>query len=208
MKDSELDQLLKSAPVPARPEAYWDEFHRRVVAKAHWLQTHAQAGANRPRVQPFGLRLPLRFAAVGLGLAVIGLLLGFAFGFRQGRRLPITDSQLAVARKYFQEIESLFPNQVRAIVFDQQGPHLALAEQPDVPASWPLYLRICGPKGCQNYVTFSGQQIRLNGEVCEVLLDCQGNVLLVGQQEVWSTAQAPARKSRYQVAARSLETTL
>jgi len=208
MKNSELDQLLKSAPVPEPPEAYWDEFPRRVMAKIYWLQTRTPAEANRPRTEPFGLRSRLRFATLGLVLTVIGLLLGFALGFRQGRHLSITDAQLAAARKYFQEIETLFPNQVQAIVFDQQGPRLVLAERPDVPASSPLYLRICGPKGCENFVTFSGQQIRFDGEVCEVLLDHQGNVLLVGQRRVWSTGLGRAKHARYQVAARPLETTL
>ena len=208
MKNSELDQILKSAPVPDRPGAYWDQFPQRVMAKTNWLRTRADAGANHPRTEPFWLRSRFQFATVGLGLAIIGLLLGFVLGFWQGRNLSITGPQLAAARKYFQEIETLFPGQVQAIVFDQQGPHLVLAERSNVPASSPLYLRICGPKGCQDYVTFSGQQIRFNGETCEVLLDRQGNVLLVGQQWVLSTAQASAKNARYQVAARPLELTL
>ncbi len=206
MKNSELDQILKSAPVPDRPEAYWDQFPRRVMAKTDKLRTRADAETNHPRTEPFWLRSRFQFATVGLGLAIIGLLLGFVFGFWQGRNLSITGPQLAAARKYFQEIETLFPGQVQAIVFDQQGPHLVLAEHSNIPASSPLYLRVCGPKGCQSYVTFSGQQIRINGETCEVLLDHQDNVLLIGQDWVLSTAQAPAKRARYQVSARPLMT--
>ncbi len=206
MKNSELDQILKSAPVPDRPGAYWDQFPRRVMAKTDKLRTHADAETNPPRTEPFWLRSHFQFATVGLGLAIIGLLLGFVLGFWQGRNLSITGPQLAAARKYFQEIETLFPGQVQAIVFDQQGPHLVLAEHSNVPASSPLYLRVCGPKGCQSYVTFSGQQIRINGETCEVLLDHQDNVLLIGQDWVLSTAQAPAKRARYQVSARPLMT--
>ena len=208
MKNSELDQILKSAPVPDRPGAYWDQFPRRVMAKTDKLRTRADAETNHPRTEPFWLRSRFQFATVGLGLAIIGLLLGFVLGFWRGRNLSITGPQLAAARKYFQEIETLFPGQVQAIVFDQQGSHLVLAERSNVPTSSPLYLRICGPKGCQNYVTFSGQQIRLNGETCEVLLDHHGNVLLVGQRWVVSTAQASAKHARYQVAAQPLEMTL
>jgi hypothetical protein len=115
---------------------------------------------------------------------------------------------MAQARKYFQEIQTLFPGQVQAIVLGQQGARLILADKPDIPASSPLYVRICGPKGCQDFVTFSGQQIRLNGDLCEVLLDQQNNVLLVGPQWALSTAQPPARHALYQVAARPLEATL
>ena len=206
MKNSELDQILKSAPVPDRPGAYWDQFPRRVMAKTDRLRTRADAETNHPRNEPFWLRSRFQFATVGLGLAIIGLLLGFVLGFWQGRNLSITGPQLAAARKYFQEIGTLFPGQVQAIVFDQQGPHLVLAEHSNVPASSPLYLRICGPKGCQSYVTFSGQQIRINGETCEVLLDHQDNVLVVGQNWVVSTAQAPAKHAIYQVSARPLMT--
>ena len=206
MKNSELDQILKSAPVPDRPGAYWDQFPRRVMAKTDRLRTRADAETNHPRIEPFWLRSRFQFATAGLGLAIIGLLLGFVLGFWQGRNLSITGPQLAAARKYFQEIETLFPGQVQAIVFDQQGPHLVLAEHSNVPASSPLYLRVCGPKGCQSYVTFSGQQIRINGETCEVLLDHQDNVLLIGQDWVLSTAQAPAKRARYQVSARPLMT--
>jgi len=206
MKNSELDQILKSAPVPDRPGAYWDQFPRRVMAKTDRLRTRADAETNHPRNEPFWLRSRFQFATVGLGLAIIGLLLSFALGFWQGGNLAITGPQLAAARKYFQEIGTLFPGQVQAIVFDQQGPHLVLAEHSNVPASSPLYLRICGPKGCQSYVTFSGQQIRINGETCEVLLDHQDNVLVVGQNWVVSTAQAPAKHAIYQVSARPLMT--
>ena len=206
MKNSELEQILKSAPVPDRPGAYWGQFPQRVMAKTNWLRTHVDAGASQPQTKPFWLRYRFRFATVGLGLAISGLLLVFVLGSRQGRQLSITEPQLAAARKYFQEIETLFPGQVQAIVFDQQGPHLVLAEHSNVHASSPLYLRVCGPKGCQSYVTFSGQQIRINGETCDVLSDHQDNVLLIGQDWVLSTAQAPAKRARYQVSARPLMT--
>ena len=121
---------------------------------------------------------------------------------------PGKDSQLAEARKYFHELEALFPNQLQAIVFDQQGTHLVLAPEPNLPASPPLYLKICGPKGCQRFVTFSGQQIRVNGDVCDVLADRQGNVLVVGQETLWADAKAAVRSGPYQIEARALETNL
>ena len=72
MKNSELDQLLKSARVPDHPEAYWNEFPRRVMAKAHGVEARAQAGADHPDSSPFGLRFRLRFLTAGLALAVFG----------------------------------------------------------------------------------------------------------------------------------------
>jgi hypothetical protein len=188
MKNSELDQILKSAPVPNRSQAYWDQFSARVLARAHGLQSRQLAGAARPGGEAFDLRPGLRFASVSLALAAIILLLGLALLILPGRRHPITNSQLATARKYFQEIEALFPNQVRAIVFDRQGPHLALAAWADVPVSSPLYLRICGANGCKDYLTFSGQEIQLDGQTLTVLSDARGGVILAGNQFIWSSA--------------------
>jgi hypothetical protein len=142
-------------------------------------------------------------------VAAICLALGFALGSRSGHRTSGTDPQFAEARKYFHELEGLFPNQLQAIVFDQQGTHLVLAQKANLPASPPLYLKICGPdKGCRRFVTFSGQQIEVNGELCDVLADGQGKVLLVGRQLLWSGSQAGHRMGPYRVEARPLENVL
>jgi hypothetical protein len=123
----------------------------------------------------------------------------------KGHRSPVNDPQLTAVRKYFREIEALFPNQLQAIVFEQQGTHLVLAGEPNLPTSPPLYLKICGPKGCQRFVTFSGQQIRVNGDICDVLADGRGGVLLVGRNLVWSSDQATASSGPYRIEARILE---
>jgi hypothetical protein len=153
-------------------------------------------------------RFLLSKPAVALGVAVACLALGFVLGSWRGQYSPGKDAQLAEARKYFHELEALFPNQLQAIVFDQQGTHLVLAQEANLPASPPLYLKICGPKGCQRFVTFSGQQIRVNGDVCDVLVDHRGNVLVVGQETLWSDAKAATRRGPYQIEARALEAAL
>jgi hypothetical protein len=84
---------------------------------------------------------------------------------------------------------------------------MVLADRPNVPASPPVYVKICGPKGCQRFVTFSGQQIRVNGDVFEVLVDRQGDVLLVGAQWVWSSSEPAVKSSRYRIEARPLPAT-
>jgi hypothetical protein len=204
MKDSELDQILKSAPVPDRPQAYWDQFSARVLATVQWLQSRQPAEAALPDGEPFDLRPRLRFATVSLALAAILLLLGSALLILPARRHPITNSQLATARKYFREIEALFPNQVRAIVFDRQGPHLALAERADVPASAPLFLRICVDNGCRDYLTFSGQEIQLDGQTLTVLADAHGGIILAGSQFVWSSTARIGDSGDLRIEARNL----
>ena len=80
-----------------------------------------------------------------------------------------------------------------------------LAQEPNLPASPPLYLKISGPRGCQRFVTFSGQQIHVNGDVCDVLADHRGNVLVVGRQLLWSGSKASGGSGQYQIEARALE---
>ena len=209
MNDAELNEVLKRATVPERKADYWEQFPRRVTAElerrsqtapVHWLTEASRAWRWAAAFRFLGAK-----PAFAVGVAVVCLALGFFLGFWRGQRSPGSDSQLATARKYFNEIEALFPNQVRAIVFDQQGTHLVLAQEPNLPASPPLYLRICGPKGCQRFVTFSGQQIRVNGEVCDVLADGHDGVLVVGRQLLWSGSIAGIRSGQYQIEARALE---
>lgn len=208
MKNAELDRILQSASVPKRSETHWTEFPKRVMARAQWLQTHTESEASDSRNRPLGFLSSFKFAAAGLGLVVIGLFLAVYFGLRQGGLPPITDPQLAAAREYWREIGMLFPHQIQAIVLDHGAPQIVLADQPDIPASSPLYLRVYSPKGSQNFVTFSGQQINLNGEICEVLLDHEGKVLLMGQHQVWPSGHSGGKNAIYQVAARLLEKTL
>jgi hypothetical protein len=78
----------------------------------------------------------------------------------------------------------MFPNQVQAIVFDKNGPRLVLADHANVPRSTPYYLKICATSGCEELVTFSGQQVQFNGEKYEVLADGKGQIILLGKSRV------------------------
>jgi hypothetical protein len=205
MNNKELDRILKSARVPERPAEYWEGFPREVTKKARDLGRAEQRGQEPEIKNAFGTWFTgLRWKpALVVGLAFTCIVLGFVLGLWRGQSSG-ADPQLAEVGKYFREIAALFPNQLEAIVFDEAGAHMVLADRPNVPVSPPVYVKICGPKGCQRFVTFSGQQIRVNGDVFEVLVDRQGDVLLVGGQWVWSSSE-PAGKSRpYRIEARAL----
>jgi hypothetical protein len=122
------------------------------------------------------------------------------------RKSPSAANANALVEKCYRETEALFPNQVQAIVFDEAGPRVVLAEKADVPKSPPLYLKICGPRGCQEIVTFSGQQVRVNGDVCDVLTDAAGNVMLAGDHMFWSSQSVGTKAGRYRIEARTMET--
>lgn len=192
MNNPELDSILKSAQPPEPPPGYWDAFPRKVTTKLHWK------GESVTRPRP-GNRF--RALAWGLGLATACVLVGFVIGFRRGHAAALNDPQVADAQKYFQEIEGLFPHQVRAIVFDSNSAKMVLADQPDVPDSTPFYLNITGPDGNRHVITFSGQQVELNGEPCEVLADAHDHVIVVGSHHIWSEADA---SGAYRLTARPL----
>jgi len=97
MKNSELDQILKSARVPERPPTYWEQFHTRVQAKAHWLQARQKAYEAQPLSGAKALVRRLRLSMAGLGLAGV-LMVALAPMVLSTRDHRITDSQVAVAR--------------------------------------------------------------------------------------------------------------
>jgi len=274
MKNSELDHILRSAPVPERPGEFWEKFPTRVLAgicarksaelqrrqvaatqssgraatsensppfqgwvpgRARSNQAPSGAKENRLGSRPFlpslaglvriGILAPtvkmvgyflapwrvgtvFGRTAVAVGLSSVLVVAALLIRFQAKQNLTFGDPQFAELQKCYREIEPLFPNQLKAIIWDNTGgPELVLAEAATVPSSTPLYLRICGPNGCRRFVTFSGQQIQVNGDVCDVLLDRQGNIIIAGRQLVWSSAKATGTAGHYQIEARPVRTT-
>ena len=175
MNDSDLDKTLKAAQVPARDEDYWESFPRLVSAKLR------AAPAARPAERHW---LP-RLAWSG-GIALACLLIGFAIGHWRGQMERNNSFALLQNGKVLREVWALFPNRVRAIVQDEHGLQLVLSDQPDVPTSTPLWVKICDGKQCASLVTFSGQELNIAGQKITVLSDAQGGIILEGTRFVWS----------------------
>ena len=204
MNNSQLNDYLRTVPIPEQPQDYWDELPLRVMVEIE--RRGKESFRLSPAAQPWWAAVyanPLLSAAV----AVTCLLLAFVLGNWHGGDSPVRERQLAEAQKCFREIGSLFPNQVQALIFDAQGVHLVLAENAEVPTSTPLYITISDPSGVHRFVTFSGQRIGVNGDTFEVLVDCQGDVLVLGEQWVWSSSMPDEKSGQYRIAARSLPMT-
>lgn len=194
MTNSELDQLLKSAPAPERPPEFWEALPKRISAKIHWQQQRKHEGVNLPPRFGWGL-------VWGIPGAAVLLLLGFLWGNWHGMKQP---SALLQNEKLLREVLATFPNQVRAIIQDENGLQISLAEEANVPQSQPLWIKVCGPQGCQEIVTFSGQQVWVNGELWDVLADGAGNVILAGQTLIWTSRSDTSKIGHYRIEARSV----
>ena len=201
MNNSELDKLLLLASVPEREPGYWEQFPKQVTAQLRQRDKASHAAIPARSWPRFSL-------AVGLSLAAACICIGFVFGFWRGRDSHPSMQQLAQMRKYFQEVATMFPNQVQAIVFDEKGAQLVLSDTPNVPSSVPVFISIAQDHHTRRVITFSGQKIRVNGDTCEVLVSAEGQVLLVGPKWYWSSAEPGNDHAPYQIHAQTLEAVL
>lgn len=193
MTDFELNELLRKAQTPARSEEYWIEFP---AAISRGITRGEPQKSSRQK------RLRIGFAPLfATGVAMACLLVGFWFGVRHTRSAARIEDT-AQARKLVAELTTLFPHQLEAIVMKDGKTELRLSEKADVPESSAILLRVCGKSGCAKIITFSGQQVRVNNQLCDVLVDSRGQVIVAGPHFVWSTGQ-PA-SSGAQIEAKSL----
>jgi hypothetical protein len=179
MNNDKLERLLKSVPVPPREADYWEDFPRDVVRR---LRSPTEAPSTRPpNRRP---RVVWLFAA-----ATASAILALALILKPASR---PTPQFLLNEAVVGELLAMFPNRVRAILQDGQGMRLVLSDEPDVPSSTPLWVRICRGTQCLSAVTFSGQEVPLDGQSAMVLADARGGVILVGDRFAW-TSQAPSR---------------
>jgi hypothetical protein len=182
--------MLKSAKVPDRSAGYWENFPKRVTAQlAAGMQPKTTGSAGLIRRWGWGLALACTVLIAGIGLWM---------------HRPAATARPNYAKLY-REIEAMFPNQVRAIVVESGAVKLDLSEKPDVPSSSPLRVDVCQNQQCRTYITFSGQQIRVNMESWDVLSDEVGHVLVVGRNVAWTSAEPNRRSGAYHIDAERLE---
>lgn len=86
------------------------------------------------------------------------------------------------------EFSALYPNQVKAIIHGRNGIQVSLADQPGgVAPGEALVLSVCEPRGCEEIITFSGQEIEVAGHSVTVRAEGGGRVILAGEQFLWSS---------------------
>ena len=195
MNDAELDRKLQAAHEPSLEADYQQDFPRQVLAGLR------SSPSRRPATPVWRLRL-----AWGGGLAFVCLLAGFALGRWHGRGeiSAGTGSDVLADAKIVGETLAMFPNRVRAIEQDGQGIKLVLADQPEVPNSPPLYVRITNETNSSSMVTFSGQEIQIAGQKMTVLAESGGGVIVMGNDFAWSSGTVGELHNGIKIEARRL----
>jgi hypothetical protein len=141
MNETELESILKKARLPEISGESLEMFPRRIVARLK--------GNNLPPRAPRGF-WP-RFAwAFGLAASIV---VAMNLGHWHERREAIPPGDLLANVKWVREALAMFPNRLRAIVQDERGLNLVLSDSDDLPASPPLYIRICDGEHCSSFVT-------------------------------------------------------
>lgn len=195
MDKSELDSILQKARSPQPPEEFWKEFPQQVARQLNRFRPENQRVEHNwfPRL------------AWGFATAIC-ILAAFAIGHWRGRMETetISPKDVLADAKVVRATLAMFPNQVRAIVRDEHGMQLVLADQPDVPTSTPLYVRICDGEQCSSLVTFSGQELEIAGQKITVLSDAQGGIILEGNKFVWSSTSRIYASSNLKIEAKPL----
>lgn len=187
-----MDYWLRCLRLPEREASYWQTFPLRISQRLQQETAKDSQHENRPtpalsRLLPFQWKL-----AIAMALTLTALGVGYWLGSdspSERARLVQHASRMVV---YFQEIHALFPQQIQAIVFHDEGTDLMLSEASNLPESAPILLNIQMGNRHRSVITFSGQQIPINGELCEVFTDAKDHILVVGQNAVWTSAQPAA----------------
>jgi hypothetical protein len=179
MKNADQPNSFPKFPIPtADPAARERTLHRALIAFRH------PAGESLPAA-PTGLRLWLALPALAL------LLLGVFFGVHLGQRGHY-DAAAALAQA-LQEIETLFPRQVNAIVENQGEIQIDLASTADTHTEQPVYVELRRGPHSVRIISYSGRSVTVSlGEeavTIEPLITGNGKVILVGDDFVWPGAE-------------------
>ena len=194
MNNPELESILKKARLPETLPESLEMLPRRVAARL-------KRGDPAPRpARRFSPHL-----AWACGLAACAAI-AFAAGLWRGRMETgtVAAADPLASVKLIRETLAMFPNQVRAIVQDEDGLKLVLSDSRDVPASPALYVRICDGKHCSSFVTFSGQEIQVAGRKITVLADGRGGIILTGSKFAWSSTGRTDAIDHLKIEARNL----
>ncbi len=104
MNNHELDNQLRSAPVPERPPEFWENLPKQITKRLGEQERRDMMRSTN------GAKRQARLMPVlwGVGLATACLALGFFWGLGRGRTISITEEQIAETKQYYEQVSGLF----------------------------------------------------------------------------------------------------
>jgi rRNA maturation protein Nop10 len=149
MNEDKLNQILRSARVPERPDEYWGGFPGSVIKR---LQVERKVPVRSG---------PWRLAAALVAAVACGLFLGFVlwhrFSPQEDRFVALRDGRV------LREMQAEYPGRLQAIIQDGSGVHTQLSEAANISMSNPVLLEIRDGRDHRVIVTFSGQVVQCGG---------------------------------------------
>jgi hypothetical protein len=197
MNKPELESILKRARLPEIPEESLEMFPRRIVTSLK---------RNEPLVRVARKNSLHLSWAFGFAVCIVVAFVIIRWG-EPKKSVTMTTADTLTNATLIHETLAMFPNQVRVIVENEHGLNLILSDKDDVPASAPLYVRICDGKHCSSFVTFSGQEIQVAGQTVTVLADARGGIILTGNKFVWSNTERTYAGNHLKIEAKNLGVT-
>lgn len=205
MNNSELDAKLKATREPALTEDYKENFASDVLKNLR--SSPSGKGTQEREMREKGLFGWTWATRVAWGMAAtVCILIAFAVGHWRGQTEAKAGKDVLANVEFIQGTLAMFPNRVRAIVQDERGVNLVLSDMENVPASTPIYVRICDGKRCSSLVTFSGQEIQIAGQKLTVLSQPDGGIILEGHKFVWSSSEPVYAGRKLKIEAKNLGT--
>jgi len=199
MNDDGIRQSLHQLTTPEPSES------ARARARHRALIAFRQGGESTQPAQ--GLRTGFTWrwrGAVALAL-VAGLL---PFLFHKHHDAP---ENLANDQKILQQVETLFPNQVDAVVEENGKADLSIAQSPVVGSDQPVLVLFRRGQDTIRVLSFSGHHVCVmlgRTQSCfEILATPAGGVILEAEDKVWVASEHP-QVSGYSVHAQILEASL
>ncbi len=204
MTSDDLEKHLRrlAIPVPSDSARERAKFHARTA-----LSGAAGAAPHRRSISPMSFLLGASISAVVmLFLGPVRQQLSFAPASRSER--PGAVENIAYEQRIFDEVQGVFPNNLRAIIDRGGAPEIVLADVPREEQSQPQVLCISRNGEKITIIGFSGDElaVKLSGteEVLQLFVSGSGEVIVAGGDFAWSSGSSQSPRG-YRISAAPLE---
>jgi len=196
VNDNELRRRLHGLRVPMASVAARERARHRAARALGRDTTGTDAPGNRFTWQWAG---------------ALAVLVAFVLVWHVRPRTSTPEEDVATDQRILQQMQTLFPRQVNAVVEDNGRVSLAIAQSPEVGSDQPVVVLFRQNGRTIRVLSYSGHKVCLplgGEERCfEILATAAGGVIIEGADKVWLASGKP-EIAGYSVQAQTLEASL